>query len=681
MKILRKKVFPRVLGSKTKIGLNRYFSSAEMNPKPVDNLAFKNLSIPSVTIIRTVDQARKAIDVLKSAQNRFHAWDTETLNIDPKEQSPVTHGRIICFSCFAGPDVDFGNGPRLFIDNYAESNGIVNEFKNYFEDSEYLKVFHNYGFDRHIFYNHGINVKGFGGDTLHMARMYDTSKLPNEFSLQKLSEIYHDELIRIRKFYLHHFRTVYSTNPQILDMFKVYENFNEGALKKIDMKKLFQYRKILANGEEGKSLIMPEIEELHTNPKFIKNWITYSVLDAEVTYYLRDLFQRFLESLSTKTKTHKNPIGDRFSNNYELYLNYWRPFGELMTDMEREGIKIDVAYLKNIQESAERDYKECEMDFIRWVRSIQPDALEFNPGSTQQLQQLLFAPCYRKLSLEQAGKLKIKKTKEEEDEVESSESNPEVSEDSDESIEEGIERGNSNRNTNGRSDKKNSNNKSNSSQEIMVLPPERTFKVENVYRIIKEGRTTPLKHRDMTIKGLGFKPLGFTEGGLPAIDQHIVKKMLVKEENGKSYAYNRFMEKFRKESQAEQFEKALKSYEKLKHIETLLKTFIIPLQDAADKNGRIHCSLNFNTDTGRISARRPNLQNQPAHDKDIYKIRKAFQAEKGNKLIVADYGQLELRILANITECKSMIEAFKLGGDFHSRTALVRMTDKIYIIL
>ena len=81
--------------------------------------------------------------------------------------------------------------------------------------------------------------------------------------------------------------------------------------------------------------------------------------------------------------------------------------------------------------------------------------------------------------------------------------------------------------------------------------------------------------------------------------------------------------------------------------------------------------MNLNTETGRLSCRKPNLQNQPALDKDKYKIRKAFVAEKGNKLIVADYGQLELRVLAHMTDCKGMIEAFKLGGDFHSRTALV----------
>ena len=78
-----------------------------------------------------------------------------------------------------------------------------------------------------------------------------------------------------------------------------------------------------------------------------------------------------------------------------------------------------------------------------------------------------------------------------------------------------------------------------------------------------------------------------------------------------------------------------------------------------DKNNRIHCSLNLNTETGRLSSRRPNLQNQPALEKDQYKIRDAFVAEEGKTFIVADYGQLELRILAHISNCTSMIDAFK----------------------
>ena len=48
-----------------------------------------------------------------------------------------------------------------------------------------MKVWHNYGFDRHILYNHGINVKGFGGDTMHMARLADPSRM--RYSLKSLT--------------------------------------------------------------------------------------------------------------------------------------------------------------------------------------------------------------------------------------------------------------------------------------------------------------------------------------------------------------------------------------------------------------------------------------------------------------------------------------------------------------
>jgi DNA polymerase I len=102
----------------------------------------------------------------------------------------------------------------------------------------------------------------------------------------------------------------------------------------------------------------------------------------------------------------------------------------------------------------------------------------------------------------------------------------------------------------------------------------------------------------------------------------------------------------------------------------MIANFLTSLQELADDQSRVHCSLNLNTETGRLSSRRPNLQNQPALEKDTYKIRKAFEASPGNNLIVADYGQLELRILASMTKCTSMIDAFKAGGDFHSRTAM-----------
>jgi len=115
---------------------------------------------------------------------------------------------------------------------------------------------------------------------------------------------------------------------------------------------------------------------------------------------------------------------------------------------------------------------------------------------------------------------------------------------------------------------------------------------------------------------------------------------------------------------------ALDSLCRVSAIETMLSTFIVPLQELASPASRIHCSLNLNTETGRLSSRTPNLQNQPALEKDAYKIRDAFTAVEGNSLVVADYGQLELRLLAHITSCASMIKAFGEGGCFHSRTAM-----------
>jgi DNA polymerase I len=104
--------------------------------------------------------------------------------------------------------------------------------------------------------------------------------------------------------------------------------------------------------------------------------------------------------------------------------------------------------------------------------------------------------------------------------------------------------------------------------------------------------------------------------------------------------------------------------EKLKSV----YTDALPHQVAAD--GRIHGSLNQTVAaTGRLSSSDPNLQNIPIRTELGRRIRRAFVAEKGNKLISADYSQLELRLLAHITRDEVMLDAFQKGDDIHNRTS------------
>ena len=88
------------------------------------------------------------------------------------------------------------------------------------------------------------------------------------------------------------------------------------------------------------------------------------------------------------------------------------------------------------------------------------------------------------------------------------------------------------------------------------------------------------------------------------------------------------------------------------------------------ETGRLHTSFALAaTSTGRLSSNDPNLQNIPVRTEEGRKIRRAFVAEKGHKLLSVDYSQIELRLAAHVAEVAALKEAFKSGADIHAMTA------------
>ena len=108
-----------------------------------------------------------------------------------------------------------------------------------------------------------------------------------------------------------------------------------------------------------------------------------------------------------------------------------------------------------------------------------------------------------------------------------------------------------------------------------------------------------------------------------------------------------------------------------REISKLLTTYLEPLPNEINpETGRIHTSFNqIGAATGRLSSSDPNLQNIPVRSPRGEAIRRGFVPGAGNRFIVADYSQIELRLLAHLSGDPAFVEAFLAGGDIHRQTA------------
>lgn len=571
-----------------------------------------------VHIVDNLSAAKEVVGKLTSQYKHLvHACDTEVANIDVKQQTPVDHGEVICFSIYSGPEADFGDGKSCIWVDVLDGGGkdLLAEFAPFFQDPSIKKVWHNYSFDNHVIENYGFKVSGFHADTMHMARLWDSSRRNlGGYSLEALTG---DSSVMCDARLVHAERLFHG----------------EGLFGKISMKTIFGRKKLKKDGTEGKVTVIPSVEELQRTEREL--WICYSALDSISTLIL---YESLKSKLSKRIWTFD---GVRKGSMYEFYEKYWRPFGELLVQMETEGVLVDRAYLAEIEKVAKAEQLVAVNRFRNWAAKYCADAKYMNVGSDTQLRQLFF------------GGIQNRKIDE-------------------------------------------------------SLPNEKEFRVPNVNKVIEEGKKAPTKFRKIHLHRI-CDPIDteiFTASGWPSVSGDALKALAGKvsadfdlfdevddnaeevsetsvdealatnnkavSQNPEVSAYGTAYRAFGGGQKGIEACHAIAALCEVCSIDSLISNFILPLQghDVSGENGRIHCSLNINTETGRLSARRPNLQNQPALEKDRYKIRQAFVAAEGNSLIVADYGQLELRILAHLANCKSMLHAFKAGGDFHSRTAM-----------
>lgn len=174
-----------------------------------------------------------------------------------------------------------------------------------------------------------------------------------------------------------------------------------------------------------------------------------------------------------------------------------------------------------------------------------------------------------------------------------------------------------------------------------------------------------IEARITEIAGHAFNPLSPKAVGTVLFDEMKLDPKAKKTKSGQYTTSEEVLQKLRDKSPI------IDEILNYRGVKKLLSTYIEALPEEINKRtGRIHTSFNQTvTATGRLSSSNPNLQNIPIRDELGRELRKAFIPDEGEVFFSADYSQIELRLMAHLSEDPNMTEAFLSGEDIHAATA------------
>jgi len=632
-------------------------------------------------VVDDEDTAMRALEALKLHKDRVHAWDTETYDLllgrSKKARSPVTHGKIVCATCFCGDDVDFGNGPRLYIDNLDDAEGILlNFFKEYFEDESYRKVFHNYSFDRHMFRREGIKLKGFLADTLHLARLNDTSLGGWEGDAQKpflleqqaklrqasagnekseKSEIRKKPTLRIGGRALSGADVDYSI---ISPMLKAEEEERQKQAQKEAQQRAYR------SGGRGIGYSLKSLTKLYgldtdeqptfmqafgatpdaaadaaRSPEYFEKFALYSARDAELTYKLFQFLKSRLErepwrtpvhpkryrkpqpylyryAKATPSRKHRHmplpPLEREEKTLWDLVQEYYCDIGDCLADMEEVGVGVSVNDLDRIEKQLEKDIEHWENEFAEKIKDIRGPRGLPVANLPQHMNPRSSA---QRQVLLFGGATKINKMNNEDDET-----------------------------------------------------------IEESREVLCEGELLILQSMGLTPGNTSKDRSKVT--GAPKTDRNVFEKLVSSPCGKQGTAFPQLIAKGYREDEAIRACQALWALNKRAVLKNMLSNSVQPLKEKAleSSSSRVHSGWVLDTATGRLASRQPNLQNLPREDSAG--VRASIKPLPGCSLIILDYSQLELRVLAHVSQCQSMADRLSMGGDYHSEVA-VEMFDEL----